>query len=94
MDDVTDVKLGHRYAARVRHRLVAPNLDLTVTRATGFTGGQSVHQDGEIIETVTILSEARQTVKAFRREAGTLGRPLSGRQWKRARRHLKREGLL
>lgn len=83
---------GHRHAAKVR-RWRAPGLQLLIQRATPFTGAVMVTTEDMILETVTVLSEARQLVKAFRREAGD-DQPLSPRQWKKARRQLRRDGLL
>lgn len=91
--DNLSATLGHRHAARVR-RVTLPGLSLTIQRATPFTGARVVAIEDTVEESLTLLSEARQTVKAFRKEAGTPGRRLSPRQWKRAKRLLRRDGLL
>lgn len=86
-------RVGHRYAATVRQRVVRAGLDLTLRHGNGFTSGQQMTDAPEIERTATILSEYRQQVKGFRRELGR-GKPISGRQWKKARRELRKAGLL
>lgn len=67
-------------------RVVRPAVDLTVTRADGFQSGERVAAPGTAVQAVTLWNLERQHAKQFRRQcADATGRPMSARQFRKAR---------